>query len=179
MNNNIFDNSPFSSTMNSIYPSNKGIVLFYRDGILKEIYGREHAMMMQDIGYWYTDSWQNFLLNISYNGIMAMMIEFDTSLIYIPKIVTINQKKSFTDYIEKNVTRDKIELLNYYVMRCLSMNSYLGKFNGVEREKSGKLKHIDGEIINDERAYGYEEVCNCLDENVLDCNKLVKNMIIK
>ena len=95
MDDNMFNMAPRSVFLNdkySIFPGSKGILLFDRDGSFKEMYGKEHAMMMQDIGYWYIDNWQNFLLNYSYNGFIVVMIEFNTCLVYLPRIISELQK---------------------------------------------------------------------------------------
>ena len=175
MNNDIFNNSSFSFTINSVYPKDKGIILIYDNGETREIYGREHVIMMQEIGYWYTDNWQDFLLNFSYNGIIVIMIEFDTSLVYLPKNISDNQKKAFNNYIEKNVSSDKRYLLNFFVILYLEKNNKDNIFTEVERNKRGMIKQVMGEIVNDETAMGYNEICNYLDNNgLIYTNKLKK-----
>ena len=164
MDNDIFNKTPFSEAMNSVYPDNKGIILFYNNGKVRELYGREHVMMMQEIGYWYIDNWQDFLLNFSYNGVIVMMIEFDTSLVYLPKDITNEQKKSFINYIDNNVSNDKKNLLSFYIMRCLENNNS-NSFIEVERDKRGMIRQIKGEVINDEIGMGYNEICNYLDND--------------
>ena len=171
MDDEMFNNSPFSEAMNSVYPENKGIILFYNDGKVRELYGREHVMMMQEIGYWYIDNWQDFLLNFSYNGVIVMMIEFDTSLVYLPKDITDEQKNSLINYIEDNVANDKKNLLSFYIMRCLEKNNNSNKFNEVERNKRGMIRQIRGEIINAEKPLGYDMMYDYLNTNTLENNK--------
>ena len=175
MDNDIFNNSPFSATINSVYPENKGIILIYNNGETRELYGREHAIMMQEIGYWYVDNWQDFLMNYSYNGVIVMMIEFDTSLVYLPKDISKEQKESFINYISENVDNGKRHLLSFYIMRCLEKNENIDKFTEVQRNKRGMIRQIKGEVINDEIAMGYNEICNYLDsDGIMYTNKLRK-----
>lgn len=165
MDNNIFNLSPSSYNKKSIYPGDRGILLFYNDGNIKEIYGREHAIMMQKIGYWYIDNWQDFLLNFSYNNIIVVMFEFDTSLVYLPKNISIEQKQSMFDYIKKNILINNRGLIKFYVMRCLEVNDSSKVFDGIERDNRGMIKKIKGKDITEDKPITFDELCSYLNSD--------------
>ena len=171
---NIFNNAPFTPLSNDNYhpfPGNKGLLLFYDDGGIKELYGREHVMMMQDIGYWYIDNWQDFMLNYSYNGIIVMIIEFNTSLLYLPKYISEEQKKSLINYINSKVLEEDKRLLKFGIMHCLEFNNK--EFHGIERNSRGMIREIKGEIITDDIFINYYELCDFLNNNIKEY-KLLK-----
>ena len=89
----IFGEAPLDNSVNKVYPENKGVILIYPNGDVKALYGKEHTMLMQKIGYWYIDNWQDFLLNYAYNGVMVIMIESGTSLVYLPKDIEKVQRR--------------------------------------------------------------------------------------
>ncbi|MBR3161106.1 MAG: hypothetical protein IKF19_00040 [Bacilli bacterium] len=176
MDNNMFNVSPFSEKMNSIYPKDKGILLFYANGDVKELYGREHVMMMQEIGYWYVDNWQDFLLNYSYNGVIVVVIEFDTSLVYLPKNISIKQKESFIDYIQMNVSKNNIDLLEFFVMRCLEENNDTEEFSGIKRNNRGMIKNVSGMDITQNTSFGYIDLCNYLNTMYLEKKNILNRI---
>ena len=163
--------SPFTNDKNHPFPGNKGLLLFYNDGNIKEMYGREHAMMMQEIGYWYIDNWQDFLLNYSYNNVIVMMIEFNTSLVYLPRYISEMQKNSLINYINDNVLDDNKKQLRFYIMRCLEVNNL--EFFKIERDNRGMIKEIKGENITGEKYLNYYELYNYLNNNIKEY-KLLK-----
>ena len=58
-------------------------------------------------------------------------------------------------------------------MHCLEKNDNVDIFNGIKRDKRGRIKHISGKIINDVSPYKYNEICAYLRSNVKnDSNKL-------
>lgn len=173
---NIFNNSPFSpftNDNNHPFPGNKGLLLFYNDGNIKEMYGREHVMMMQEIGYWYIDNWQDFMLNYSYNRIIVMMIEFNTVLLYLPNIISKEQKDSLINYIEKNVSEENIKLLNFYIMLCLENNND-DELTEIKRDARGMIKHFDGLDVTESKPFNYEDLYNYLNINNIEKYKLLK-----
>ena len=60
-------------------------------------------------------------------------------------------------------------------MRCLEKNENIDKFTEIQRNKRGMIRQIKGEVINDEIAMGYNEICNYLDnDGIMYTNKLRK-----
>ena len=165
----VFEGSPVTNNLLAFFKKPKGILLLDSKGEIKELYGREHAMMMQEIGYWYIDNWQDFLLNYSFNKYIVVMIESGTSIVYLPKNVSKIQKKKLVDYIEENVSEDKRDLLDFYVMQCVEENTD-EEFNGVKRNNRGVIKHIEGKSINEEEAIKYLDFLKLLDDITLNNN---------
>ena len=157
-----FRNFPAADKDMTIYPKEKGILLFYDNGEVKELYGREHAIMLQDIGYWYTDNIQDFLLNYSYNGVMVIIFESGTSLVYLPNNITELQENEFINYIDKNVSYVDNKYLEFYVMRCLEKNQGKDEIKKVNRNKRGIIKKYRGKDVTGNRAMSYQELCNYL-----------------
>ena len=162
----VFDGAPVTKNLIAFFKKPKGILLLDSKGVIKELYGREHAMMMQEIGYWYIDNWQDFLLNYSYNKYIVVMIESETSIVYLPKNVSEIQKRELIDYIEKNVSSEKRNLLSFYVMQCVDESN--DEFNGVIRDNRGVIKHIEGETINEEKSIKYIDFLKLLEDLTLN-----------
>ena len=173
MNSSRFGNCPFSDENIIVYPKEKGILLFYKNGDVRDIYGREHAIMLQDIGYWYTDNIQAFLLNYSYNGVVAIIFESGTSLVYLPKYISEKQQNMIKSYFEENVSDDNKKYLEFYVMRCLE-DANNDEFIEIERNKRGLIKNVKGKDITGNKFFSYYELEDYLKTVCLNNNKLKK-----
>ncbi|MEE3343464.1 MAG: hypothetical protein VZS44_05190 [Bacilli bacterium] len=167
--------SPFINNTSSIFPGNKGILLFYSDGNIKELYGREHVMMMQEIGYWYIDNWQDFLLNYSYNGVIVMMIEYDTLLVYLPKNMTLKQRNSFINYVDDNVIENNKRYLSFYVMYCLEENNNSNNLSIIDRDNKGMIRTTKGVDITGDKPLNWDDLYNFIRLNNLNKCKILEN----
>ena len=144
--------------LKNIYPQKKGILLFFKDGSEKIIYGREYLMMMREIGFWDIDNWQNFLLNFAYNGTMISLVNYDITTIYLPKNITNQQRDSFINYIDNTIDKEDKKRLHFYLMRCLEENDKESR--KIQRDQFGKIREVRGSIINRESSLNYEELNN-------------------
>ena len=152
----IFKNIGFN--LKNIFPQKKGILLFFKDGSEKIIYGREYLMMMREIGFWDIDNWQKFFLNFAYNGTIISLVNYDITTIYLPKNITNQQRDSFINYIDNTIDIENKKKLNFYLMKCMEENDMESR--KIQRDEFGRIKEVKGCIINEETPLNYEELNN-------------------
>ena len=75
-----------------------------------------------------------------------------------------------------NVSKNNIDLLEFFVMRCLEENNDTEEFSGIKRNNRGMIKNVSGMDITQNTSFGYIDLCNYLNTMYLEKKNILNRI---